>query len=99
MAIKTVTSEDARIKMRDILDEVYAGAEVVIERYRRPAAVVVNYAEWQAWKASQKAQLIAEAKQNLMKAKADPKSLTSHDDLKRLMIERRTQGSGADVAA
>ncbi len=50
MTIKTVTGEDARIKMRDILDDVNTGAEVVIERYRRPAAVVVNYSQWQAWK-------------------------------------------------
>src|SRR5690348_713493 len=99
MTIKTVTSEDARIKMRDILDDVHTGAEVIIERYRRPAAVVVNYAEWQAWKASQKAQLIAEAKQNLAKAKADPKSLTGHEELMQLMIEKRTQGPAAHVAA
>lgn len=99
MTIKTVTSEDARIKMRDILDDVHTGVEVIIERYRKPAAVVVNYADWQAWKAAQKAQLIAEAKQNLAKAKAAPQSLTGHEELKRLLVEKRTQGPAAHVAA
>ena len=58
MTVKTVTSEDARIKMRDILDDVHIGVEVIIERYRRAAAVVVNYAQWQAWKEAQKAAFV-----------------------------------------
>ena len=90
MTIKTVTSEDARIKMRDILDDVHTGDEVIIERYRRPAAVVVNYAEWQAWKEAQKAAFVAEARDSLAKAQADPSTLTAHDELKRLILEKRT---------
>lgn len=62
MATKTMRSEEARIKMRDILDEVYAGnTEVVIERYNRPTAVVVSYSQWQAWK-RQRQQHIAAAR-------------------------------------
>jgi len=99
MTIKTMTSEDVRIRLRDILDDVHAGAEIIIERYRKPAAVVVNYEQWQAWKAAQKALLIAEAKANLARAKADPATLTSHDELKRLILEKRATGIVADVAA
>jgi len=47
-------SDEARTKMRDILDEVTAGREVVIARYNKPTAVVVNYAQWQAWKRERK---------------------------------------------
>ena len=34
-------------------------------------------------------ELIAAAKHNLAKAKADPSTLTSHDELKRLMLEKQ----------
>ena len=46
----TITSEQARIKMRDILDDVLGGKEVIIERYAKPTAVVVGYKQWQVWK-------------------------------------------------
>lgn len=98
MTIKTMTSEDVRIRLRDVLDDVHTGAEVIIERYRKPAAVVVNYEQWQAWKAAQKAELIAEAKENLLRAKADPSTLTSHDELKQLILEKRTQETAPHVA-
>jgi antitoxin (DNA-binding transcriptional repressor) of toxin-antitoxin stability system len=50
MAVRTVGSDQARLKMRDILDDVIAGQEVVIERYDKPTAVVIGYAQWQTWK-------------------------------------------------
>ena len=89
MTVKTVTSEDARIKMRDILDDVHGGDEVVIERYRRPAAVVVNYAQWQAWKEAQKNEMITEAKKILADIHSGKTETTSHDELMRLMFEKR----------
>jgi len=46
MAMKSFKSEEARIKMRDILDEVTAGREVVIERYNKPVGVVVPHLLW-----------------------------------------------------
>lgn len=48
--VMTVKSEQARTRMRDILDTVSAGGEVVIERYDRPTAVVIGYAQWQRWR-------------------------------------------------
>jgi prevent-host-death family protein len=57
--IKTYKSEDARLKLRDILDDVMTGrAESVIERHGKPTAVVVNYAQWQAWKRQRSARLV-----------------------------------------
>jgi PHD/YefM family antitoxin component YafN of YafNO toxin-antitoxin module len=46
MSTLTMRSEEARVRMRDILDQVIAGGEVVIERYRKPTAVVVNFDRW-----------------------------------------------------
>ena len=58
MSTKTVGSDEARLKLRDILDDVQAGTtEVVIERYNKPTAVVVNYAQWQAWRRQRKKRL------------------------------------------
>jgi prevent-host-death family protein len=99
MAIKTVTSEDARIKMRDILDEVNTGDEVVIERYRRPTAVVVGYAQWQAWKAAQEAELTAHAHQVLSDILSGKVGTVSHAELVRKMAEKhglRTPGYVGD---
>jgi antitoxin (DNA-binding transcriptional repressor) of toxin-antitoxin stability system len=50
MSVKTVRSEEARLNWRDTLDHAYQGGEVVIERYSKPAAVVVNYDQWQRWR-------------------------------------------------
>ena len=50
MSIKTFKSTEARIQFREILDELTAGRESVIEHYNRPVGVVVPWAQWQAWK-------------------------------------------------
>jgi len=58
MNTKVIGSDEARLKLRDILDDVQTGAtEVVIERYHKPTAVVVNYAQWQAWRRQRKERL------------------------------------------
>ena len=57
--IKTYKSEDARLKLRDILDDVMTGrAESIIERHGKPTAVVISYAQWQAWQRQRSAQLL-----------------------------------------
>ena len=48
--VTTMKSEEARNRLRDILDEAVAGREVVIERYSKPTAVVVNYNQWLNWR-------------------------------------------------
>jgi prevent-host-death family protein len=47
MAVKTIRSEEARNNFRDILDNAIAGDDIVIERYGKPTAVVVNHTRWQ----------------------------------------------------
>ena len=64
MAIMTLKSDEARIRMRDILDEAVAGREVLIQRYDKPVAVVVLYEQWKALKI---AEAYTEAKQILAK--------------------------------
>jgi antitoxin (DNA-binding transcriptional repressor) of toxin-antitoxin stability system len=57
MAIKTYESEDARLKLPAILDNLMIGAESVIERDGKATAVVVHYAQGQAWRRQRTATL------------------------------------------
>ena len=51
--------------MRDILDDVMTGAaEAVIERHGKPTAVIVNYAQWKAWR-RQRQERIAQARKEM----------------------------------
>jgi antitoxin (DNA-binding transcriptional repressor) of toxin-antitoxin stability system len=47
MSTITVTSDQARINWRDMIDTAFAGSDVVIERYGKPMVAVVNYDQWQ----------------------------------------------------
>jgi prevent-host-death family protein len=58
MITKTVGGDEARLKLRDILDDVQAGTtEVVIQRHHKPTVVIVNYAQWLAWRRQRKERL------------------------------------------
>jgi len=48
MTVKTYGAEEVRVKMRDVLDDILAGAaEAIIERNGKPTAVVISYKRWQ----------------------------------------------------
>lgn len=48
MTVKTLSSEEARTHLRDVMDEVTAGeAEIVIERHGKPTVAVISYKEFQ----------------------------------------------------
>lgn len=90
MTIKTFTSVDARANFRDILDDVISGDnEVVIERYNKPSAVVINYDRWQELKRQQKETLLAQAKQISADIASGKIGTISHEDLMRLMIQKQ----------
>lgn len=49
MTVTTIKSDDARSKWRELLDTVFVNRDeaVVIERYAKPLAVLINYDTWQ----------------------------------------------------
>jgi prevent-host-death family protein len=50
VARRTYEIEEARLKLQDIVGDVMTGTgDVVIERYSKPTAVVVSYAQYQQW--------------------------------------------------
>ena len=47
MTLKTLSSEEARTNLRDVMDEVMAGeSEIVIERHGKPTVAVISYKEY-----------------------------------------------------
>ena len=48
MSEKTMLSEDVRQNWRDTLDYVYAGGDVVIQRYSKPLAALISYDDYLA---------------------------------------------------
>jgi hypothetical protein len=51
MTVMTLSSEEARRQWREMLDSILAGkTELVVERYGKPIAAVVNFDLWQAMK-------------------------------------------------
>ena len=48
MTVQVLDSRDARTKWRDIMDAAQTGVETVIERFGRPTAVVIPYADYEA---------------------------------------------------
>jgi prevent-host-death family protein len=67
MITTTFTSDDARKRWRDLLDMTYRDdAEVVIERYNKPVAVLINYEQYQAVKGLlHEMRMIRQAEKNL----------------------------------
>ena len=57
MTIKTVSSENVRDNLRDLLDDVNRGESVMIERYRKLAAVLISPRDWAHYRQLHKAEL------------------------------------------
>lgn len=92
MTVETVTSEYARINLRDILDAIIAGSVYVIERYRKPTAVVMSYGQWE--KTQQRLhelEFLLEAKQIEAKIEHGEMGTITHEELKRLMLTKQME--------
>jgi prevent-host-death family protein len=48
MLTKALSSEQARIQWRGVIDAAVAGENVIIERYGKPTAVVISYQDFAA---------------------------------------------------
>jgi PHD/YefM family antitoxin component YafN of YafNO toxin-antitoxin module len=98
MSVETVTSEYVRINMRTILDAIIAGSVYIIERYRKPAAVVISYGQWEeTQKRLQELELLLEAQRIETEIERGEMGTITHDELKRLMLEKRRLGVSAHV--
>ncbi len=104
MSVVTVTSEEARLRWRETIDAAYADKKsVVIERYSKPVAVLLNYEQWQVTlqrlQRLKELELLHEVRQVKTKIANGETSFTSHDELKRLILERRTKKADAHPTA
>lgn len=81
----TMSADQARINWRDTVDLAFRGGEVVIERYNKPVAVVVNYDAWQQRRFTQR-EVEAIVKAKVAELRNEP--TISHEDLKARIAER-----------
>ena len=81
----TMSADQARINWRDTVDLAFRGGEVVIERYNKPVAVVVNYDEWQQRRFTKRV-VEAIVKARIAELRNEP--TISHEELKERMAAR-----------
>lgn len=55
--IKTMGSDEARLKWRDTLDAAQQGETTVVERYGKPIAAIVSHDEWQRLQRAHRAEV------------------------------------------
>ncbi len=94
MGVVTMKSQEARNHWRNILDIAHTGGRVIIERHSEPQAILINYEQWQM---TQRRLLEFELLQEIRHIKAKGEPTIGHDELKRLMIEKRTQEASGNV--
>ena len=63
--VKTFQAEDVWRGLSDVIDEAIAGHEIVIERYRKPKAVLVGYDEWQEMKTIRRREIARQRAQEM----------------------------------
>ncbi len=90
---KELLSDDLRVGLRDVLDSVLTGTEIIIERYRKPSAVLISYSQWQTLKALQEKEDIAHARQVLADIESGKSGRISHADLLKLLLEDQAKAS------
>ena len=97
----TMTSDQARREWREMIDQAYMGnQEVVIERYSKPVAVVLNYGQWQKSQARlEELELLLEVRVAKARESTGATKPIAHDDLKRLLIEQRNRKAATNVDA
>jgi PHD/YefM family antitoxin component YafN of YafNO toxin-antitoxin module len=89
METVTFKSYDAHRRWRDMMDAALTGKQVVIERYDKPQAVLVNYEQWQRDQAKLKEfEALAEVRRIRAKLAAGEMGTVSSDELLRLLGEK-----------
>ena len=84
----TIKCNEALIPLRNILDEITTGREVVIQQHDEPVAVVVPYERWKALKI---ASAFTEATQILAKIKRGESQWVSSDEVMQAVLARRNK--------
>jgi hypothetical protein len=79
-----------------MVDAALLGKHVILERYNRPQAVLVNYKQWHQDQARLKElELVIEAQRLRDKLATGEMGRTSGDELLRLIMERRAHAANA----
>lgn len=85
----TVTSEQARLNWRNTIDAAYVGNEVVIERYGKPVAVLINFDKWgEIARRVQELELLLLHHRRRTEMLEDPASVVTHEDLEQQLAAK-----------
>lgn len=88
MTVKTLKSDAARNHWRDLLDEVAAGADVVIERYNKPVAALIRYEDYLALQEELDDLRAAQrAREALEEWRRDPSTARPYSEIRTELIE------------
>lgn len=89
MTVLTVGSDDARTRFRDLLDTVFLGGQVIINRNKKPSAVMIGHTQWQQIKANlqrlQELEMLMLSRQRYEAMKADPSQSVSEEEYQQLL--------------
>jgi PHD/YefM family antitoxin component YafN of YafNO toxin-antitoxin module len=98
MSVITLTSEDARLKWRETIDAAYVDKQpVVIERYKKPIVVLLNYAQWEKQQQRMmELELLLEVRRAKAAVARGEMGMTGHDDLMRQIMEQRQAKAHAE---
>lgn len=86
MTVSIIKSDDARQNWRELLDQILSNqaSEVVIERYNKPLAVLVNHGAWNKMKKAHAAMLANRSAE----MESDPAMAVPWEEVKQGMKER-----------
>ncbi len=81
----TINSDEARVRMSEILDQVSAGDHFVVARYNKPIGVLIPHNNWQSY---QMYLAFEEAKRVEQELQAGHMGVVSGAEMQRLMDEK-----------
>lgn len=88
MSMKTIKSDEARQNWRGLLDDIGAGDDVVIERYTKPVAAIISYADYLALQEElEDLRAARRAEEILERAKDDPEAFVPWEQVRADLIE------------
>jgi len=83
MKTKTMKSDAVRQRWRDVVDEVVAGTDVMVERYNKPVVAVIPYDDYLALQAElTELRALQRAEAAWEEVRRDPTAAVNWEDLK-----------------
>jgi PHD/YefM family antitoxin component YafN of YafNO toxin-antitoxin module len=81
-------SDDVRVGWRDVIDNVIAGTDVLVERYNKPVAAVIRYEDYMALREElEELRATQRAKEALEEWRRDPSTGRPYSEIRAELVE------------